>query len=339
MITKGWKNQFLRQYAALLQIIKLSLLLFPHSRRKLFTMTGEKSYDVIIIGGSYAGLSAAMALGRSLRKVLIIDGGEPCNRQTPHSHNFITHDGSTPKAIAMQAKEQVLKYDTVTFLTGMAVSATRHDKSFDVQTAAGDTFFSRKLLFTTGIKDQFPAIEGFAECWGITAIHCPYCHGYEVRHERTGIMANGDIGYEFAKLISNWTKDLTLFTNGKSILTPEQTAKLQQHNIPIIETEITAFEHTNGYLNQVRFKDGATLSMKAVYSKLPFVQHCEIPMQLGCALNEQGYLTVDNFYKTTVPGVFAAGDNTVQMRAVSLATASGGFAGAVINKELVDESF
>jgi thioredoxin reductase len=302
-------------------------------------MAGEKTYDVIIIGGSYAGLSAGMTLGRSLRNVLIIDGGEPCNQQTPHSHNFITHDGNTPKAIAMQAKEQVLKYNTVTFLQGVAVSATKQDRGFNITTAAGEEFSARKLLFTTGIKDKMPPIEGFAECWGITAIHCPYCHGYEVRHEKTGIMANGDIGYEFGKLINNWTKDLTLFTNGKSTLTPEQTQKLQQHKIPIIETEITAFEHTNGHLKQVRFKDGSTMSMKAVYSKLPFEQHCDIPVQLGCALNEQGYITVDNMYKTTVPGVFAAGDNTVMMRAVSLAIGSGGFAGAVINKELVDESF
>jgi len=309
------------------------------SDEKLFIMTGEKNYDVIIIGGSYAGLSGAMALGRSLRKVLIIDGGEPCNRQTPHSHNFITHDGNTPKAIAMQAKEQVLKYDTVTFLQGIAVSATKLGNGFEVTTADGDTFFARKLLFTTGIKDKMPPIEGFAACWGITAIHCPYCHGYEVRHEKTGIIANGDLAYEFTKLIDNWTKELTLFTNGKSTLTPEQTEKLRQHKIPVIETEITAFEHTNGYLNQVRFKDGSTMSMKAVYSKLPFEQHCDIPRQLGCALSEQGYITVDNMYRTTVPGVFAAGDNMVQMRSVSLATAGGGFAGAVINKELIDESF
>ncbi|THU39260.1 NAD(P)/FAD-dependent oxidoreductase [Niastella caeni] len=298
-----------------------------------------KMYDVIIIGGSYAGLSAAMALGRSLRKVLIIDSGLPCNRQTPHSHNFITHDGKTPKAIAMEAKEQVLKYDTVTFHNGLAVSGAKHDQGFDITTAAGEVFSAKKLLFATGIKDQMPAIEGFAECWGITAIHCPYCHGYEVRHEKTGVMANGDIGFEFAKLISNWTADLTLFTNGKSTLTLVQTEKLHQHNIPVIETEITAFEHTNGQLNQVRFKDGSTIALKAVYSKIPFVQHCEIPMQLGCALTEQGYLSVDNMYKTTVPGVYAAGDNTVMMRAVSLAIGGGGFAGAALNKELIDESF
>lgn len=302
-------------------------------------MADEKQYDVIIVGGSYAGLSAAMALGRSLRKVLIIDGGEPCNRQTPHSHNFITHDGKTPKEIATQAKEQVLKYDTVSFLEGKAVAAGKLKSGFEVKTAAGETFSARKLLFATGVKDQMPAIDGFAACWGITAIHCPYCHGYEVRNERTGVMANGDMGYEFCKLISNWTKDLTLFTNGRSSLTPEQAGKLAKHNISIVEKEITAFEHTNGYLNQVRFNDGSTLSMKAVYSKLPFVLHCDLPAQLGCELNEHGLLVVDPFYKTTVPGIYAAGDATFMMRSVAMATYSGNFAGAMINKELVDESF
>ncbi|WP_205509634.1 NAD(P)/FAD-dependent oxidoreductase [Longitalea arenae] len=298
-----------------------------------------KTFDVIIVGGSYAGLSAAMSLGRSLRKVLVIDGGEPCNRQTPHSHNFITHDGEKPAAIAAKAKEQVLKYETVSFMQGFAVSAIKNEDGFDVKTAAGELFSARKLLFATGIKDQFPPIPGLAACWGITVIHCPYCHGYEVRHEKTGIIANGDIGYEFTKLISNLTKDLSLFTNGKSTLNAEQAAKLEQHNIKVIETEIEAFEHTNGELKLVHFKDGSSMAMKAVYAKLPFVQHSDIPVQLGCALTEAGYISVDNFYRTTVPGVYAAGDNTVMMRAVSQAIAAGGMAGAAINKELVDESF
>jgi thioredoxin reductase len=302
-------------------------------------MTGKTNYDVIIVGGSYAGLSAAMALGRSLRKVLVIDSGLPCNRQTPHSHNFITHDGETPAAIAAKAKEQVMQYETVTFHNGLAVTAAKQERDFTITTAAGDVFAARKLLFATGIKDLMPAIPGFAECWGISVIHCPYCHGYEVRHEKTGLMANGDIGFEFVKLISNWTKDLTLFTNGKSTLTLEQTAMLQKHNIPVIETEIAGFEHTNGQLKQVRFKDGAVMTMKAVYAKIPFVQHCEIPVQLGCALNEHGFISVDNFQKTSIPGVYAAGDNATGMRAVSLATAAGGMAGAIINKELVEESF
>ena len=302
-------------------------------------MAGSNRYDVIIVGGSYAGLSAAMSLGRSLRKVLIIDSGLPCNRQTPHSHNFITHDGETPKAIADKAREQVLKYETVTMLPGLAVSATKMENGFELTTADGTVFFALKLLFATGVKDLMPAIPGFAECWGITVIHCPYCHGYEVKQEKTGIMSNGDMGFDFSKLVANLTKDLTLFTNGKSTLSLEQQEKLQQHNIAVVETEIVGFEHNNGQLKQVLLKDGSIMPLKAMYAKIPFVQHCDIPVQLGCAVTEQGYLSVDMLGRTSVPGVYAAGDSTAMMRAVSLAVAGGGMAGAGINKELVEESF
>jgi thioredoxin reductase len=302
-------------------------------------MAGNNRYDVIIVGGSYAGLSAAMSLGRSLRKVLIIDSGLPCNRQTPHSHNFITHDGETPKAIANKAREQVLKYETVSIQQGLAVSATKVENGFELTTADGVVLATRKLLFTTGVKDLMPSIPGFAECWGITVIHCPYCHGYEVKQQKTGIMSNGDIGFEFSKLINNLTTDLTLFTNGKSTLSLEQQEKLQKHNITVVETEIARFEHSNGQLKQVLLKDGSAMPLKAMYAKIPFVQHCDIPVQLGCTLTEQGYIAVDLLGRTSVPGVYAAGDNTAMMRAVSLAVAGGGMAGAGINKELVEESF
>lgn len=302
-------------------------------------MAGNSRYDVIIVGGSYAGLSAAMSLGRSLRNVLIIDSGLPCNRQTPHSHNFITHDGETPKAIADKAREQVLKYETVSIQQGLAVSASKIADGFELTTADGAVLATRKLLFTTGVKDLMPAIPGFAECWGITVIHCPYCHGYEVKQEKTGIMSNGDIGFDFCKLINNLTTDLTLFTNGKSTLSLEQQEKLQKRNIAVVESEIAGFEHSNGQLKQVLLKDGSTMPLKAMYAKIPFEQHCDIPVQLGCALTEQGYIAVDMLGRTSVPGVYAAGDNTAMMRAVSLAVAGGGMAGAGINKELVEESF
>lgn len=302
-------------------------------------MVENSRYDVIIVGGSYAGLSAAMALGRSLRKVLIIDSGLPCNRQTPHSHNFITHDGETPKAIADKARAQVLAYDTVYLQQGLAVSATKVENGFTLTTANGNVLSARKLLFATGVKDLLPAIPGFAECWGITVIHCPYCHGYEVRQQKTGIMSNGDIGFDFSKLVANLTTDLTLFTNGPSTLSSAQQAALQKRNIAVVETEIAGIEHRNGRLQRVLLKDGLAVPLNAMYAKIPFEQHCEIPVQLGCALTEQGYLAVDMLGRTSVPGVYAAGDNTAMMRAVSLAVAGGGMAGAGINKELVEELF
>ncbi|MNX81899.1 Alkyl hydroperoxide reductase subunit F [compost metagenome] len=280
-----------------------------------------------------------MALGRALRQVLIIDSGKPCNAQTPHSHNFLTQDGETPKAIAEKARKQVEKYDTVSFHSGLAVRGEKTDSGFEITTESGVVFTAKKLHFATGVKDVMPDIEGAAECWGISMIHCPYCHGYEVRNEKTGILGNGEVAFHFTKLITNWTKDLTVFTNGKSTLTAEQTAKLKAYGIPVIEDEIAAFGHKNGSIESVRFKDGSSTELTAMYAKLPFLQHSDIPEQLGCAFNEQAYIQVNEFQKTSVPGIYASGDNAAPMRSVANAVATGTLAGAMINMELVNESF
>ena len=302
-------------------------------------MTDGNNLDVIIIGGSYSGLSAAMALGRSLRNVLIIDGGKPCNRQTPHSHNFITQDGERPDVIAQKAKAQVLQYRTVTFLNDFAVGGQRTDNGFTITTKAGDTFTARKLIFATGIHDLLPDTEGFAACWGISVIHCPYCHGYEVKNETTGILANGDAAMHYARLVSNLTKDLTIFTNGQSTLTNEQGEKLEKNNINIVETEIDRFAHTDGQIEQLIFKNGSSASLKALYARVPFAQHSDIPQALGCELTEQGFIHVNSFQQTSIPGVFACGDNSTFMRSVATAVATGNFAGAMVNNELCDVYF
>jgi thioredoxin reductase len=302
-------------------------------------MTGKNHFDVIIIGGSYSGLAAAMALGRALRKVLIIDNGKPCNRQTPHSHNFLTQDGKSPKEIAALAKQQVEQYNTVQFLNSLATKGVKTNTGFEIHTDTGKVFAARKLIFATGIKDIMPDIPGFAESWGISVLHCPYCHGYEVRNEKTGIMGNGNYGFEFSALISNWTKDLTLYTNGESTLPTEQTAKLKQHNIPIVEDEIEMLQHHNGYLQQIVFKNGKSALVKAIYTRTPFVQHSLIPEMLGCQLNDEGYIKVDPAQRTSIPGVFACGDNTTRIRTVANAVAMGTTAGMMVNKELIEEDF
>ena len=302
-------------------------------------MINQKHFEVIIVGGSYSGLSAAMSLGRSLRQVLVIDSGLPCNRQTPHSHNFITQDGEKPQVISAKAKLQVDFYETVQFYNGVAVSVIKTESGFEIKTESGKVFTAIKILFATGVKDLLPQISGFAECWGISILHCPYCHGYEVKKEKTAIIANGDMGFEYAKLISNWTKDLRLLTNGKSTLTLEQTQILQKHKIEIIEDEIESAAHENGNVEQIIFKSQGKITVKAIYFRPPYEQHCKLPEVLGCELTEQGLLKIDFMQKTTIAGVFASGDNSIQARSVAMAVSSGSFAGASINSELIQESF
>lgn len=300
-------------------------------------MAANNSVDVLIIGGSYAGLSAAMALGRALRSVVVVDSGAPCNRSTPYSHNLITHDGTPPRSISVQAKQQVLRYNTVSFYEGLAVSAERTEQGFAVQTQDGTTFEAKKLIVATGLRDIMPDIPGFAECWGISVIHCPYCHGYEVRHGATGILGNGEQGFEIAKMVRNWTKNLTLFTNGESTFTPEQAKKLIHNNISVVEAEVSHLAHDNGTIRAVVLCGGASIPVQALYARPHYVQHSDIPERLGCAFTEQGLLQVE-LQKTTVPGVFACGDNS-SFRAVSAAIYTGTVAGAAVNRELTDEEF
>lgn len=297
------------------------------------------NYEVIIIGGSYSGLSAAMALGRASRKTVIIDAGEPCNRQTPHSHNFITHDGDTPASISAKARQEVLQYPTVTFVNDKALKAIKSKDEFEISTEAGNTYTAKKLLLATGIKDVMPDIDGFSECWGISVIHCPYCHGYEVKNQKTALMANGPMAEHFLPLLLQWTKDLTLFTNGKSTVSVEVAAKFRKHNIDIIETEIASVQHTNGYMESITLKDGSIHDFKVMYAKIPAVQHTFIPEDLGCTINNMGLIEIDEFKRTNIPNLYASGDCTSMGRAVIMAAEAGTKAAVSINNDLCLEAF
>ncbi len=302
-------------------------------------MVKQNQFDVIIVGGSYAGLSAGMSLGRSLRKVLIIDSGKPCNEQTPHSHNFLTQDGKTPKEISELSKKQVLEYKTVKFHQDKAIEAKKIENGFEVITENGEKFNSKKIIIATGIIDEVPNIKGFQECWGISLIHCPYCHGYEFKNEKTGIIANGERGFHISSLVNNLTKDITIFTRGKADFTEEQFLKLEKNNIKIIETEISELKHQNGNIESLILSDGKALNFEAVYGAFPFKQHSDIPESLGCEMTEIGHIKIDQFQKTNVAGLFACGDNSSPMRSVANAVYTGSLTGAMVNMELTNESF
>lgn len=295
----------------------------------------KNSYEIIIIGGSNAGMSAAMTLGRSLRDVLIIDNGRPCNRQTPHSHNFLTRDGATPAFLAAVAKEQVLAYPTVQWLDETVSRVEELEDRLRVFTAGGLEFNTAKLLLATGVIDEMLPIPGFAECWGISVLHCPYCHGYEVRKEALAVLANGEMAMEFVQLIRQWSPRLQLLTNGNPMLTPQQLAQLEKACVPLRSLPIQSILHTDGHLYQVQLEDGTLVPLKALFARVPFTQS-PLVQQLGLSLNEQGYIIVNPFQQSSRPNIFAAGDCTTPMRSVSTAVAQGTMAGAAINKFLLN---
>lgn len=298
----------------------------------------ENALDVIIIGGSYAGMSAAMSLGRSLREVLVLDSGKPCNRRTPYSHNFLTQDGKTPGEISGISREQVMKYGTVKFRQAAAVRISGHPEGFEVETGDGEFLTARKIILASGVKDICPQIPGFAACWGISVIHCPYCHGYEIRNKVTGILCNGEAAFEISKLVFNLTRNLTVFTNGEPDFSEEQREQLRKNGIHLIEEEIVEIVHRNGQIRKVLLKNGSEVVLDALYTKIPFEQNinCEAA---GLDLTGHGFIAIDHFHKTSREGIFACGDNVTLMRSVANAVAQGNFTGAIVNRELSGERF
>ncbi|GHB65739.1 NAD(P)/FAD-dependent oxidoreductase [Persicitalea jodogahamensis] len=299
-------------------------------------METKKMYDAIIVGGSVAGLSAALVLGRSMRKVMVIDSGQPCNRNTPHSHSFMTRDGATPAELTSIARQQALAYPTVSVRNDKVLSITKINDVFSAKTEQGSHLKARKILLATGVYDIMPDIEGFADCWGISVLHCPYCHGYEVKNQSLGVFIAGDHLEMYASLIQHWSKDVTLFTNG-NILTSVQRDKLRSLHIPIVEVPIVRLDHNEGMLRALEMQDGTRYGVTALFAPTPTRLPGDLAQQLGCQLKEAGLIEVNPSGQTSVSGVFAAGDNSSPMRQLSMASAAGNAAGARLNFELVED--
>jgi thioredoxin reductase len=210
--------------------------------------------------------------------------------------------------------------------------------TFVITTAEGMSFTSRKILLATGVYDVMPDLPGFAECWGRSVLHCPYCHGYEVHGQPLGLLGNGDSGYEMVTHIQQWSDQLMLLTNGPSTLTTMQRQVIDHLRILVVETPITAIEHEQGFLSALRLEDGDSVALKAIFARIPFRQHTNLASQLGCALTKTGLIEVTEFGQTTMPGVFAAGDATTPFRQLAMAVTKGAFAGVVINKELITDA-
>lgn len=299
------------------------------------TMTTKQLFDAIIIGGSYSGMSAALALGRARRSALIIDANEPCNARVPHAHNLLTHDGEPPHVLRAKARVEVANYPTVHVHDGRATGMRGSNGAFIVLTHDGQEHQGRKLVLALGVRDELPAIIGLADCWGISAAACPFCHGYEVRDKRIAIIGNSTETIDYAHLIHNWSDDLTVLTNGPSLLDETKLNTLGSKGIKLVHEEITEVLHDNGHVKAVVFADGRSQDVDTLFLRSRTSLPGELTTHLAVERSEVELIKVDFMQRTSVPGVYACGDCTTPMRSLSTAVASGTMAGASIVHELI----
>lgn len=295
--------------------------------------------DAIIIGGSFAGLSAALQLARARRRVLLIDAGEPRNRFAAHAHGFLGQDGVPPHVIRAGARAQLAAYPTVRFHDGVATEAIRQGSGFAVTCADGSVYEGRRVVLASGVRDALPDLPGLHERWGRTVIHCPYCHGYELDGAPVGVLAGHAKSAHQAALLPDWGPT-TFFTEGAHEPDAEAAALLAARGVVIERTPVVALLGDAPALTGVRLADGRTVALGGLFVA-PRTDPGALPRQLGCAIDEgmTGPLVrVDAMQQTTVPGVFAAGDAATQMHNATLAAAAGVMAGVALHQSLVMEA-
>lgn len=295
-------------------------------------------FDVIIVGGSVAGLSAALNLGRMRRQVLIFDTGKPCNRFSHASHGFLTRDGVAPAELLQIGRDQLQPYTTVTFRSEAVTEIAPHPDGFRVETATG-TFNARKILLATGLRDELPPLLNVEQFWGRSVFHCPYCDGWEWREQPLAIYANGDFALHLAKIVRNLTADLVVCTGEAATFSAADRQLLLANQIRIIETPVARLEGEGEQLEAIVFADGARLARRALYLRPTLLQHTDLAAKLGCTFTEMGFVQVDAMMRTSVAGVYAAGDMTTMHRQVIVAAAHGATAGGALNMELSTEDF
>ncbi|GAA3837287.1 NAD(P)/FAD-dependent oxidoreductase [Streptomyces coacervatus] len=301
-------------------------------------MTETEKYEVIVVGGGAAGLSAALVLGRSRRRTLVLDGGEPRNAPAAHMQGYLSRDGMSPAEFLEIGREEIARYG-VELVQDRAVDVTRGE-DFTVVLESGRTVEARRLVIATGLKDELPKVPGVAERFGRDVVHCPYCHGWEVRDQAFGVLATTPMSVHQALMVSQWSKDVTLFlhTVAEEELSDEDLRRLAAAGVKVVPGEVAELVVEEDRLTGVRLVDGTTHAREVVFTAPRAVPQTGLLERLGAELQESpfgAYPVVDPTGLTSVPGVWAVGNAMGFAEQVVNAAAGGYRAAATINAELL----
>lgn len=299
------------------------------------------TYEALIIGGGPAGLAAALTLGRLRRKVLLCDTGQPRNLPSEQMHNFPGADGIAPAQWREQVRQELKKYPSIQIAKLQVEQATSCSEGFLAQLAKGQTIQTQKILLAYGMRDSLPDIQHIETLWGHSVVHCPYCHGFEFQEQALGLLADGEFALHLLALLRGLSPNLMLFSQGPSQLSRTQREQLERLQIPLVETPIVSLQHTGTHLEALVLSNGKQIPRQVLYvgPRFPIQRSASIGESLGCQLSEWGNYVVDAVGKTTVPGVYAAGDIAgMHGQSVLFSAASGSRAAAQISAELLTEA-
>lgn len=306
-------------------------------------------FDVVVVGGGPAGLSAALVLGRSRRHTLVCDSGEYRNAAAQNMHGFLSRDGIAPHELRSISREQLACYETVTIrqkqvlhiCPDVSVASRRGDREctrFQVTFEGGESVQCRKVLLATGVVDDVPEIPGIGPLYGKSVHHCPYCDGWEVRDKPLAVYGQGTEVMRFALEMTLWSKDLTVCTNGPSGLTPEERERLSRNGIALREDPILCLDGTpEGQLERIVFVTGEPLSCHALFFRTQPQQRSNLATSLNCVFTEKGTVDTRAYEATNIPGVYVAGDASPIVQLAIIAASEGAQAAFAINTDLIKE--